>query len=126
VRHANAGFDPLKGGVECSGVGELEGLGGVELVGAGGVDETLEPVGTAPQVARETELSGPVGEVGLGAVMSTAQWRRVVVAGLPGGTGGVERLGMVCVGVSADGGRMGKTSPTVRRWVRSLTAWGCS
>ena len=93
-------------------MGELEGLGGVELVGAGGVDEAVESVRASPQVAAEVELLAPVGEVGLGPVMSTAQWGRVVVAGLPWWAVGVERLGMVHVGLRLMVAAWGNTSPT--------------
>ena len=48
---ALTGFDPIEGSMERSGVGELECLCGVELVGAGGVDEAVEAVRAVPQVA---------------------------------------------------------------------------
>ena len=50
------GFDSVEGGVECSGVFELEGLGGVDLVGAGGVHEASATVRGATRYSRQAEL----------------------------------------------------------------------
>ena len=66
---ALTGSDSLEGGGERSRVRGLACPGGVELVGAGGIDEALETVGTAPEVAGKTELLASVGGVGLGPVM---------------------------------------------------------
>jgi len=45
----------------------------VGLVGASGVDESVEPVGGAPQVDPEVELGDLVAEVGLGPVISSPE-----------------------------------------------------
>ena len=48
------------------------------------VDASVAVVGGLPDVVAWPELSDAVAGVGLGAVAGAAQWRGVVVAGLPG------------------------------------------
>ena len=74
--------DLVDGQSQCGVVEELLAFVGVEGVGAGVGDAAVEAVGGAPDVVVWPELSDLVGQVGLGAVFSSAQGCGIVVAGL--------------------------------------------